>query len=301
VTAEAAAGAPAADDGGRALPRLQVLAAALLFSTGGAAIKASTLDAWQVASFRSGVAALVLLGVVPAARRAALAPRALLVGLAYAATMVLFVAGNKLTTAANTIFLQSTAPLYLVLLGPWLLGERTRARDVVMLAVMIFGLALFFVGEEQPQLTAPSPLAGNLLAVAAGFGWALTIVGLRWIGRDGAAEGVLGAVVAGNLVACFSCLPFALPIASAHPRDLVLILYLGAFQIALAYLALARGVRHVSALGVSLLLLLEPVLSVVWAWLVHGERPGPWSLAGCLVIFGATVARVMAPSAPRSA
>lgn len=278
---------------GRALPRLQVLAAALLFSTGGTAIKAASLGAWQIASFRSGVAALVLLALVPAARHA-LGPRTFLVGAAYAMTMVLFVSGNKLTTAANTIFLQSTAPLYLVVLGPWLLGEPARRRDLVLLVVMGLGLTLFFVGAEPPQLTAPSPLAGNLLAAVAGLAWALTILGLRWIVRDAGAgpDTALAAVVAGNLIAFVACLPLALPVTAGHPRDLAIVLFLGALQIGLAYVALTRGVSRVGALEVSLLLLLEPVLSVVWAWLVHGERPGPWSLAGCLVIFVATLARV---------
>ncbi|MFO0567651.1 MAG: EamA/RhaT family transporter, partial [Polyangiaceae bacterium] len=94
--------------------RVQVVLAALCFSTGGAAIKATSLGAFQVASFRSGVAALAMLLLLPRAR-ARWSWRALLVGLAYASTMVLFVSSNKLTTAANTIFLQSSAPLYVLL------------------------------------------------------------------------------------------------------------------------------------------------------------------------------------------
>ena len=111
------------------VPRLQLLATAVLFSTGGAAIKASALSTWQVASFRSGIAALVLLVALPSARRF-WTRRSLLVGLAYAATTILYVAANKLTTAANAIFLQSTAPAVsptagtdaerrLGLAGPW--------------------------------------------------------------------------------------------------------------------------------------------------------------------------------------
>ena len=131
----------------RAADRLQVLAAALLFSTGGAAIKACDLSSWQIASFRCGIAAVVILIVLPGARRN-WGPRTLLVGVAYAATMILFVIANKLTTAANTIFLQGTAPLYLLLLGPWLLGERTRRSDLVFTALLLGGMVLFFVFEE---------------------------------------------------------------------------------------------------------------------------------------------------------
>src|SRR5262249_11542954 len=125
--------------------RLAILAAAILFSTGGAAIKATSLTGWQVASFRSPAAAIAVLAMLPAARRGwGLAPW--IVGAAYAATMILFVLANKLTTAAATIFLQATAPLYLVLIGPLLLKEPVRRRDAVFMVAVASGLALFFVG-----------------------------------------------------------------------------------------------------------------------------------------------------------
>src|SRR5258706_12178150 len=108
--------------------RLAILAAAILFSTGGAAIKATQLTGWQVASFRSAVAAIAVLLMLREARRG-FSRLAALVAAGYAATMVLFVLANKLTTAASTIFLQSTAPIYLVLLGPWILNEPVRRRD----------------------------------------------------------------------------------------------------------------------------------------------------------------------------
>jgi drug/metabolite transporter (DMT)-like permease len=163
--------------------RLQILGAALLFSTGGAAVKASSLTNWQLACFRSGVAALVLLLFMPS-WRGFWHPRCLLVGVAYGATMILYVTGNKLTTAANVIFLQATAPVYLLFLGPRLLGERVERRDLFFTAALAIGMALFFVGSEAPQTTAPAPLAGNVVGALAGLSWALTILGLRWLGRQ---------------------------------------------------------------------------------------------------------------------
>jgi len=271
--------------------RSQILGAAFLFSTGGAAIKAISLDAWQVAGFRSGTAALALLLFLPRARRF-LRPGALLVGTAYAATMILYVSANKLTTAANTIFLQSTAPLYLLFLGPWLLAERVRRQDLVFAAVLALGMALFFLGIEPPQTTAPHPMRGNVFAAIAGLTWALTILGLRWLGREGHPNRTPpeAGVAAGNLIACFVCLPFALPVVASRPLDWLLVGYLGVFQIGLAYAWLTRGVRRVPALEASLLILLEPVLNPIWAWWVHGERPGPWSLTACALILAATLA-----------
>ena len=91
--------------------------------------------------------------------------RTVLVGLAYAATVILFVLANKLTTAANSIFLQSTAPLYILLLGPWLLREQIQRREILIMTLVAVGLGMFFLGIQSPQATAPDPLRGNILAV----------------------------------------------------------------------------------------------------------------------------------------
>ncbi len=150
---------------------------------------------------------------------------------------------------------------------------------------------MFFLGVDSPQETAPAPVIGNALAATAGLTWALTILGLRWLGRR---EGKIGggaeaSVVAGNLIACLCCLPLAWPVVSSRMLDWTLVGYLGVFQIGLAYFFLTRGVRRISALETSLLILFEPVLNAFWAWLVHGEQPGPWSLAGCSLILGSTL------------
>jgi len=270
---------------------LQILAAALLFSTGGAAVKATAFDSWQVASFRSGVAAAALLLLLPSARRN-WSPRVLLVGFAYAATMVLYVMGNKLTTAANTIFLQSTAPLYLLLFGPLLLKEPVRRSDALLMAVVAAGMALFFVGEQQPLATAPDPLTGNVLSAVSGVTWALTIAGLRWLERR-QGRGGMATVVAGNLIACLACLPFALPVGAPRPIDWAVVGYLGVFQISAAYLFLTRAIGRVPALKTSLLLLAEPAVNPVWAWLVHGERPGGLALLGGGLILSGTLLNVL--------
>lgn len=282
--------------------RLRLVAAAALFSTGGAAIKAVALTGWQVASFRSGVAMLVIFAALPGARRRWTLP-AVAVGAAYAATMVLFVLSNKLTTAANAIYLQSTSPLYLLVLGPLVLGETIRRRDLAFMAALAVGLGLFFVGLDAPSVTAPDPLAGNLAALGAGFTWALTVTGLRGLGKRSSGPAPAGrptrpagtegeqAVLLGNVFAFLGCLPLALPVASAAPADWAILGYLGVFQIGLAYVLLTAGLRDVTAFEASLLLLVEPVLNPFWAWLIHDERPGPWSLAGAATILAATAVK----------
>jgi len=276
--------------------RLQLLGAALLFSSGGAAIKFCALSSWQVAGFRSAIAALLFVVVLPRARPP-WGGRTLAVAAAYAAMLVLFVAGTKLTTAANTIFLQSTAPLYVALLGPWLLGERTRRRDVAFMAALAVGLVLVVIDAPAPSVTAPRPHLGNLLAAASGPMFALTLVGLRAAGTNGARATSPEAVIAcGNVLACLVCLPLALPVTDARASDWLTVVFLGLFQVGLAYVLVTRAVRHLHALETALLLLLEPALNPLWTWMVHGEAPGALALAGGSIILGASA--VNAATAP---
>jgi len=272
-------------------PRVLVLLAAVLLSTGGAAIKLCSLSGWQVASFRSAVAVLAVLVLARPARRD-FDGRVVLVGAAFAATLIVFAVANKLTTAANAIFLQSAAPLYILLLAPSLLGEHFQRRDLGVMIAMAGGMALFFVGEQPSFASAPEPVRGNLVAALSGLTWALTVLGLRWLSRAGSGPGAM--LLFGNLIAFAVCLPLALPVVAASLMDWVLIVYLGVFQIVGAYLLLSAGLRHLTALEGMLLLLLEPVLNPVWAALVQGEVPGALSLAGGAVILGATVWKTVA-------
>ncbi len=266
-----------------------MFAAALLFSTGGAAIKATTLSSWQVAGFRSGIAALVLWLFLPGARRG-WTSRTAMIGVAYAATLILFVMANKLTTSANAIFLQSTAPLYLLLLGPLLLHESVRKRDLLVMAGVFAGIVLLISGSETMVATAPNPRLGNIYGAAAGFMWALTLAGLRWMGRSSNEDAGTATVIVGNLIAFFACLPLAVPVASVTPVDIAAVLYLGIFQVGLAYIFLTRSLRSVPGLEAATLLLVEPVFNPIWSWMMHGEHPSLAAIGGGLLILGAALA-----------
>jgi drug/metabolite transporter (DMT)-like permease len=274
------------------LSRVEVVLAAVLFSTGGAAIKAVSLTPWQLASFRAGIAAVTLLLLVPDSRRPSW--RALAVGVVQAGTFITFVLANRLTTAASAVFLQAAAPFWLILLGPLLLGERSRRGDVPFLGVLVVGVMFLMLGTPGPSATAPDTRLGNMIGAVSGLMWALTLAGLRWAGRE-AAKGArftgASSTVCGNLIACAVCLPLALPVGASVPGDWLVVVYLGVAQVGLAYVFLTRGLGRLRAMEASLLLLLEPALSPFWAWLAHGERPGWAAVLGGVIILTATTWR----------
>lgn len=289
--------------------RLLILAAAVLWSTAGAVMKSCDLSGWQIAGGRSLIAGIFLFLVLPKGRRLPNLP-ILLTSLAYAATVVLFALANKLTTAANAIFLQDTAPLWVLVFSFWLLGERPQRSALSSVPVFGLGLCLFFVDE-----LSPGQLAGNLVALASGVAFAFCIVGLRraHVARSGpvdtrshehaepSSDGSASAasLIAGNALAALVTLPFWFSGPVPDSADLLILVYLGVFQLGLAYVCFARGMAHTSALEASLLALLEPVLNPIWTFLVVGERPGTWALAGAAIILVATVWRTLAPMLAR--
>lgn len=262
--------------------RLYLLAAAVLWSTAGAAVKLSTLSAWQLASGRSLIAALVLALAIPAGRRLP-SRRGLAASVAYAATVVSFIIANKLTTSANAIFLQDTAPLYVLLLSPLLLRERPSRSELAAVPVFLLGLSLFFLDQLNP-----GQLWGNIIALGSGLAFALCILGLRAVGDEGSSV-----LVWGNLIAGVSVLLPALDGPRPTPVDIGMLVFLGVFQLGMAYSLFQRGLRETPAVEASLLILLEPVLNPVWAFLFAGERPGPWALVGGTIILLATAWRTL--------
>ena len=275
----------------RQTARIFVIAAAVLFSTGGAGVKVAAFSGPQVAALRSGIAALAL--VLWVRGRLRVTPQVLAIGVIYACMITLYVNATKLTTAAIAIYMQATAPLYLLFLGPLLLKERVRPRDLGFMAALAIGMAVCFVGDVDASATAPDPATGNVLAVLGGVAWACTLLALRWAERAGPQQGVgLSAVIVGNAMACAASLPFAWPLpANAPAGEWTTVVYLGVVQIGVAYACLTHALRGLPALEVSLLLLLEPVLNPMWTWLFWREDPGVWVLAGGALILAATGAR----------
>ena len=260
-------------------PILLVLLAALLWSTGGLFIKATSLSAYELSFYRSLLAALTV-AFFTRHEGFRLNTVSLLASLLYAALLLLFVVATKLTTAANAIFLQYTAPIYVLLLEPLFYRERFRLDDLVTVTICLAGMSLFFVGKLRPE-----DVAGNLAALASGLCFAFYFLLLRHPRAQDVNRA--SSVIYGNLLVVLITAQVGL---AALPRisatDAGSVVFLGVFQIGVAYtfftLGMARGVRSLDA-GIAGYI--EPVLNPVWVFLVLGERPSAWALVGgCIII-----------------
>ncbi len=273
----------------QALAYLQIICGAVLLSTGSAAIKATQFNAFQIAGVRAVVIVLFMAIVVRPALR--LFDRTLLpAALAHAVTTLLFMLGNKMTTAATAIFLQYTAPLYLLLLGPWLLKEPVTRRDVGYVAVLFVGMVMLLLNPPARAATASNPVLGGLIAACCGVTWAFTTLTMRGLARDPVAgfQRTIASIIVANVALALVLLPLFPPGAEARPLDFGLAAYMGTLQLGTAFILVTLGLRRVTALEGTLLLLIEPVLNPIWVYFVHAEALGLWSLAGGALILTAT-------------
>ncbi|MEP6870252.1 MAG: DMT family transporter [Anaerolineaceae bacterium] len=265
---------------------LAVTAAAILWSTGGLFIKWVSLDALGVTMWRSLFAGITIALI---ARPPFVKPwrvNALTWGIAfsYATTLLLFVTATKTTTAANAIFLQYTAPLYLLVLGTVFLRERTTRLDLATVGVAFGGMALFFVGRLETD-----ELWGNVAALSAGVTLAIMMTLLRH--KSCGPHTRPQAMVLGNALLVVGLLAVnvgrgATPVFTPGPADIAGLLFLGIVQIGIAYIFFAFAMARVQALEASLIGMMEPVLNPVWVFLVLGETPGWWAvLGGSILVF----------------
>ena len=277
-----------------------VLGAAVLWSSGGLFIKAVSLDALGLTMWRSLLAGATILVLtktrLPGLRRI----NALTWGIAlsYGGTLLMFVAATKLTTAANAIFLQYTAPIYLLVLGSFVLRERPSRVDFATVAIAFGGMALFFVGRLETD-----DLAGNLLAAASGVTLAVMFTLLRMPACQ--PETRQQSMLLGNAVLVVGLLAVNVGRGSWEsftpgPGDMAGLAFLGIVQIGIAYMLFTFGVARVQALEASLIGMLEPVLNPVWVFLALGETPGWWAVAGGAVIVAAVTGRTIATERRRA-
>jgi drug/metabolite transporter (DMT)-like permease len=262
-----------------------LLLTALLWSLGGVLMKSVEWPPFAVGGGRGLVAAVFLLAVRGRSLRFTWTPLQLGTAVAFTGCTILFAAATKLTTAANAILLQYTAPVWVALLGAWLLGERARRADWWTIAVTFVGMGVFFYDGLQFN-----NLTGILLATASGVSFALMIVLLRKQGAGSTIE----AVILGNLFGFLVGLPAMVSAPWPDSRSLIALLLLGVVQLGIPYLLYSRAIRHVTALEAVLIPVIEPILNPIWVLLVVHERPSPLSLLGGAIVLGAVTLRAVA-------
>ena len=257
----------------------------LFLSTSGLLIKLSSWDALALNGARSLLAAAVIWIYL---RRPNFTWSRAQVGgaLAYTVMLITFVQATRWTTAANAIFLQFTAPLWVALFGIWLLGERPQRSDWMAMAAIAFGMLLFFAEE-----LAVTGIWGNVLAIFSGMLMALMLISLRKQKDGSPAETVL----LGNLIAGIIGLPFIIfgdqPL---NVAEISIILFMGILQLGVPFIVVSLAVKELRALEMILIQTLEPILKPIWVFIFIGERPSPMSLVGAAIVTTAVTLHAIA-------
>jgi drug/metabolite transporter, DME family len=272
-----------------------ILFAAVLWSTGGVFIKSITLDAFQLSMWRSlFAAASIVLLVRP--KKIPLDVLTLSASVAYAATLIFFVMATKATTAANAILLQYTAPIYILFLAHFWLGEFITRGQLLAVAIALIGIALFFFDKLSPE-----GVLGNTYALISGAAFGAMTVQLRKKKH----QEPIDAILLGNfwiviICAAVCALPEnnALNWSSAFSiswNDAIQVGFLGIFQIAIPYILFAKGIKEIRALDASLLGMIEPVLNPIWVLLIIGEIPSGFTfIGGGIILFGVLIQNILA-------
>lgn len=276
-------------------PVYLVVIAVLLWSTGGLLIKLTTIDAYQVTFYRSLFAAVTVLVLT---RKQGLKINAfgILTSIIYALLLFLFAWATKKTTAANAIFLQYTAPIYILILAPFVIGEKFQWRDLVTVVTVLAGMSLFFVGELRLE-----DYQGNTAALFSGIFLGLYIMLLRHPKAEGLNPAI--AVIYGNfLLAAINAPSGISAIPAMTLMDWFAVSFLGIFQIGISYILFIKGVRAgTRPLDASLIGFIEPLLNPVWVFIFVGERPEKWAVLGGGIIIAAIAIHTIRQYARRPA
>ena len=257
---------------------LYIAVAALLWSTGGIGIKAVVDPPLKVTFYRSIFAAVALFLIMRKhVVRVRWSPAFLTAIVCYGACLTTFVIATKWTTAANAIFLQYAGVVWVLLFSPLVVKEPMRRRDVIAIAAAMAGMALFFVGKFEAR-----GMAGNAMALLSSVFFAALILSLR---REH--DAARAAVTWGNVFIALALFPVVATDLALSLKSFLALSFLGVFQIALAYAAFVKGLKHVTATEASLTGMIEPVANPIWVLLLLGERPSGFAIAGGAIVLAA--------------
>lgn len=265
---------------------IYVFIAALLWSSGGLFIKLITLNAMQLSFFRASIAALTF-GFIFKKRIFLINKFSLINSIFYALVLLSFVYATKTTTAANAIFLQATAPIYVLIFEPILNKTKYEKSNVITVAVCFIGMLLFFVGE-----ISPGQFEGNLVALFSGVAFAAFFLGLKKNDK----QHQQSSIFFGNILVSLVSVPFLFSIEIIPLSDVLMFTFLGVFQIAIAYAFFASGLKRIYAVEASIISMIEPVLNPVWVFLGYGEVPSLTAIIGGIIITAITIRTIVVGS-----
>ncbi|MDY0083281.1 MAG: EamA family transporter [Ignavibacteriaceae bacterium] len=262
---------------------LAVFLTAVLWSSGGLLIKLVTLNSMQISFFRCLIAALVF-ALMFRKRILRVNKLSLLNSFTYAAVLILFVIATKTTTAANAIFLQSTAPIYVLIFEPILTKTHWEKLNIITIIICFLGMILFFTGD----LT-PGDIEGNIAALLAGVAFAAFFLGMK---KNDPQYGE-SSIFYGNIIVTLFCIPFITDMNTNTTENLTLVTLLGVFQIAFAYALFSYGLKRIIAVEASIISMFEPVLNPIWVFIGYGEVPSFFAIIGGIIIITAITARTI--------
>ena len=262
---------------------IMTILAATLWSTGGLFIKLLPVDAFTILFYRSFYAAVIFI-IIFRKSLFRFNKLSLVSILFYAPLLIAFVTSTKLTTAANAIFLQYTAPAVVLLLEPYFVRTKLTKINIFTVAVCFAGMCLFFV----EQFSRPD----NWLGIWIAFFNGLILAGFLIIQKMNKPEFLPGAVFLGNVVVCLITLPWFIenPFPTFQENNYLMILGFG--QLGLGFALFLFGQKYLPAIESSLISMLEPLLNPVWVFIGYGENPGYWAMVGGLVIIAALIFRL---------
>lgn len=255
---------------------------ACLWSISGIFIKWISWSPFLIAGGRSLISAAVLGLFMAVSRiRIQVCRSSLCAGISLGVSFLCFVSANKLTTAANAIVLQYTSPIFILIISALFLHQQIKKREAAVVCAAAAGILLFFLDQ-----LSPGNIAGNFLGILAGFFLSIMFVLIGLAGNNDSIR--MSGILFAHIFTALVGIPVgAVFTASISTREICLILILGIFQLGIPYILYAIAAKDCSPLACSLIGMLEPLLNPVWVFLLDGEAPGPFALAGAAIVIAA--------------
>ena len=270
---------------------------AFLWSSSGLFIKILTLNAFQISFYRSFIAAITLLIISLVKNKKVkfeFDKFTILASVFYAGILIFFVIANKLTTSANAIFLQFTAPIYLLFLEPFFLKTKFRRKDLITIIICVSGMVLFFMGRLEI-----GNIYGNLIAIAAGVCFAMFSLFVKWKKTLGN-ENTIISIIYGNILVGIICFPLIFNELAISSTQLYVLLYMGVVQIGISYFIFNIGIKYVSATEAMIIGMLEAIFNPIWVFFGVGEVPAATAIIGGVIIFTAILIHNFLPAKKNS-